>query len=293
MSRKKIEKLEGGKRIALGEKKNITDFALWKFSKPKEKRQQEWDSPWGVGFPGWHIECSAMASKYLGKHFDIHTGGEDHIPIHHENEIAQSEATFGKSPWVNYWMHNGFLNFKGGKKMSKSTGAIKTIGELEEGGINPLVYKYFNYSANYRRPLTWSEEAIENAAGSYKRLRNIIGAIENDGKANENYLDKFRARINDDLDMPGAMAILWELIRDKKAKGKVGAIKKMDEVFGLDLLERSEVEVPADIKKLADKREKVREEKDWKKSDELRDKLKDMGWIVRDGKDGYKLEKIL
>lgn len=290
LSRKKIEGLEGGKRVALAEKKNITDFALWKFSGTPGKRQQEWESPWGVGFPGWHIECSAMASKYLGKQFDIHTGGEDHIPVHHENEIAQSECAFGKSPWVNYWMHGAFLNFKGGK-MSKSLGAIKTISELEKDGVSALAYRYFTYTAHYRKPLTWSEEAIASAVNSYKRLKNIILGIENTEGVNEKYLDEFKDRINDDLDMPGALAILWKLVREERAERKIGTIKKMDEVFGLKLLEVNEVEIPSEIKKLTDEREEAREKKDWVKSDELRDELKAKGWIVKDVKDGWELEK--
>lgn len=291
LSRKKVEGLEGGKRIDLGEKKNITDFALWKFSKPEDKRQQEWESPWGIGFPGWHIECSAMASKYLGEQFDIHTGGEDHIPIHHENEIAQSECAFGKSPWVNYWMHGGFLNFKGGK-MSKSLGTIKTIGELEKDGIGALAYRYFTYTAHYRKPLIWSDEAIKSAVNSYRRLKNIIGELKDDRKVNKKYLEEFKERINDDLDMPGAIAVLWKIIRDKNANGKIDTIKKMDEIFGLDLLEIEKVEIPSEIKKLTDERERAREGKDWKKGDELRDKLKEMGWNIKDKKGGFELEKI-
>ncbi|MCD4771029.1 cysteine--tRNA ligase [archaeon] len=290
LSRKRIEDLEGGKRIDLGEKKNKTDFALWKFSKEGEKRQQEWESPWGVGFPGWHIECSAMAAKYLGETFDIHTGGEDHIPVHHENEIAQSTCCFGVKP-VNYWMHGAFLNIKGGK-MSKSLGNIETVSELEERGINPLAYRYFCFSASYRKPLTWSEEAIQGAVNSYKKLRNVCLALKSDGKINEKYLVEFRERIDDDLDMPGAMAVLWKLVRDEDAEGKVKGIRKMDEVFGLDLLEKGKVEAPGDVLKLAEEREKARGEKDFGRSDELRDLIKVKGWVVRDGKDGFELERI-
>jgi cysteinyl-tRNA synthetase len=290
LSRKRIEDLEGGKRVDLGEKKNKTDFALWKFSKEGEKRQQEWESPWGVGFPGWHIECSAMASKYLGKQFDIHTGGEDHIPVHHENEIAQSEGAFGVKPWVNYWMHGAFLNIKGGK-MSKSLGNIETVSELEERGISPLAYRYFCFSASYRKPLTWSEEAIQGAVNSYKKLRNVCLALKDDGKTNEKYLVEFKERIDDDLDMPGAMAVLWKLVRDEDAEGKVKSIGKMDEVFGLGLLEEGKVEVPEDVKKLAEEREVARGKKDFGRSDELRDEIKAKGWVVRDGKGGFRLEK--
>jgi len=289
LSRKKIEGLEAGKRIDMGEKKNKTDFALWKFSEEPGKRQQEWDSPWGVGFPGWAIECSAMSSKYLGDHFDIHTGGEDHIPIHHENEIAQSEAAFGKSPWVNVWMHGAFLILKGGK-MSKSTGKIKTVSQLEEDGIDPLAYKYFTYSASYRKPLTWNEDAIGSAVNGYKRLKNIISKIEDDGKKENKYLKEFETRINDDLNMPGAVAVLWNMVRDEKVIGKIATIKRMDEVFGLKLLEKVDVDVPAEITTLSAGRLVARKNKDWKKADRLRDELKSKGWVIKDVKGGYELE---
>ncbi|MFH0808667.1 MAG: cysteine--tRNA ligase [archaeon] len=291
LARLKIESLEAGSRVAVGEKKSKTDFALWKFSKPEDNRQQEWDSPWGVGFPGWHIECSAMASKYLGKQFDIHTGGEDHIGVHHTNEIAQSESAWGKKPWVKYWMHGAFLNIKGGK-MSKSSGGIKTISQLEEDGISPLAYKYFCYTAHYRKSLTWSDEAISSAVSSFKKLKNIILSLEDDGGINKKYLKEFEARIDDDLDMPGAVAVLWELLRDEKANGKVGAVKKMDEVFGLGLFSEDEVEVPSEILKIVKERELTRREKNWKRSDLLRNEIVKMGWKIKDVGNGFELERV-
>jgi cysteinyl-tRNA synthetase len=291
LSNKKIEGLEAGKRIDMREKRNKTDFALWKFSDKPGERQQEWDSPWGIGFPGWHIECSAMGSKYLGEQFDIHTGGEDNMPIHHENEIAQSECAWGKKPWVRFWMHGAFLNIKGNKKMSKSAGKIKTISELEKDGVSPLAYRYFSFSAKYRKPLVWSEESIKSAVDSYKRLKNIISSIENRAGTNKKYLKEFEERINDDLDMPGAIAVLWKLVRDERAEGKLGTIKKMDQVFGLKLLEDDSVEIPENVRKLAEERKVARDNKDWATSDDLRDKLKDMGWVVKDSKDGYELER--
>jgi len=302
LSRKNVEGLEEGKRTKMREKKNKTDFALWKFS-GGEKRLQEWDSPWGVGYPGWHIECSAMATKYLGKNFDIHTGGIDHIPIHHENEIAQSECGYGIKNWVNYWMHGDFLIFEGGK-MSKSSGKIKTISELKREGISALDYKYFTYSAHYRRPLAWSEEAVQNAAISLRRLKKIVSKIENNEKVCGSYLKLFEERINDDLDIPGAIAILWNLVRDKGARGrakykssernlpKIEVIKKMDRIFGLKLLENDDVKAPIEIKKIAEERIKLREEKNWKKADLLRGKLEKIGWKIEDTENGYVLEKI-
>jgi cysteinyl-tRNA synthetase len=289
LSRKVIEDLEEGKRVGMGEKKNKTDFAVWKFSKPEDKRQQEWESPWGKGFPGWHIECSAMAEKYLGKTFDIHTGGEDHIPVHHENEIAQSTCCFGVKP-VNYWMHGAFLNIKGGK-MSKSLGNIETVSELEERGIDALAYRYFCLTASYRKPLTWSEDAIQGALNSYRKLKNVCAGLEDDGEENKEYLARFKERIDDDLDMPGGLAVLWEMVRDDEAAGKVGSVKRMDEVLGLGLFDVVEVEVPGEVLKLAEAREIARGEKDWGKSDEIRDKLKGMGWTLKDSKEGFVLRK--
>ncbi len=291
LSRKNIKGLEAGKRVSLKEKKNITDFALWKFSKPSDKRQQEWKSPWGVGFPGWHIECSAMSSKYLGENFDIHTGGIDHVPVHHENEIAQSEIAFGKKPWVNYWMHGEFLEIKGGK-MSKSKGKTKTISQLEKEGIDPLAYKYFTYTANYRKPLTWSEESLNSSINSFKRLKNLTTKLKKEGTENRRYLKEFEKRINDDLDVPGALAVLWKLLRDENAKGKFETIKKMDEVFGLKLLEKNKLKIPKEIIILAEDRKRLRKNKDWKGSDRLRIQLEKEGWKIRDENEGYVLDKL-
>jgi cysteinyl-tRNA synthetase len=197
LAKLKIENLKGGKRVDLREKKNKTDFALWKFSEEPGKRQQEWNSPWGIGFPGWHIECSAMSSKYLGEQFDIHTGGEDHIPIHHTNEIAQSECAFEKKPWVRYWMHVAFLKFKG-EKMSKSSGQISKLSDLEIQGFNPLDYRYFILTGHYRKQMNFTDENLKNAKNSYERLKNILSKIKDDGKTNEKYLSKFEKAINND-----------------------------------------------------------------------------------------------
>lgn len=288
LSRKQIENLEAGKRVDLGEKKGKTDFALWKFSEEPGKRQQEWESPWGVGFPGWHIECSAMAAKYLGKTFDIHTGGEDHIPVHHENEIAQSTACFDVAP-ANFWMHAAFLTIKGGK-MSKSLGNIETIGDLEKRGVDPLAYRYLCLTASYRKPLVWSEDALTGARNSYSKLKNIVSGLEDDGEVNENILASFRERVNDDLDLPGALAVVWDLVRSGES-GKVGAIRKMDEVLGLGLFEREDVEVPGEVLELVEEREIARSQKDWKRADEIRDEVLKKGFVVKDSEDGFEVEK--
>jgi cysteinyl-tRNA synthetase len=187
-------------------------------------------------------------------------------------------------------MHGAFLNFKGGK-MSKSSGKIKTISELEGDGISPLAYRYFCYTASYRKPLSWNEEGIKSAASSYKRLRNVIAGIENVRGVNKKYLREFEERIDDDLDMPGAVAVLWKLVRDEKADGKIGTIRKMDQVFGLRLLDVEKVDVPEDVKKIAEERLVARKEKNWGKSDKLRDEILGMGWVVKDVGNGFELEE--
>jgi cysteinyl-tRNA synthetase len=286
------EGLEAGKRIALGEKHNKTDFALWKFSDKPGLRQQEWESPWGIGFPGWHIECSAMSSKYLGEQFDIHTGGEDHIPVHHTNEIAQSESAFGKKPWVKYWLHGAFLTFKG-EKVSKSKGGLFTISELEEKKFQPLAYRYLCLTTHYRNQLNFTLENLENAQNSYERLKNFISEIKDD-KHHENphYIEFFENAINDDLNMPEALQVLWKLVKDDQVLGKIKTIKKMDEVFGLDLLKKEKIIIPKTVRNLVKLREAARRNKNWKRADMLRTKIKKHGFKIDDTEKGAKLGKI-
>jgi cysteinyl-tRNA synthetase len=286
------EKLRAGARVEMVPgKKNPTDFALWKFSPQGTKRQMEWDSPWGIGFPGWHIECSAMSSKYLGKQFDIHTGGEDHVNVHHTNEIAQSESAFGKKPWVKYWLHGAFLTFKG-EKVSKSKGGLYTIPELEKLGFSALDYRYFCFSAHYRKPLDFSLEGLGNAKNSLQRLKNIISEIRDDKKINKKYLEKFENAINDDLDIPKAISVLWEMLRDKKAVGKIKTIEKMDKVFGLDLLKKVKLEIPTKIKKLLAQREIEKSNKNWANADKIRETIRKMGYQIEDTNKGPKIKKI-
>lgn len=284
-----VEGLEAGKRVNLGEKKNKTDFALWKFSSPEDKRQQEWDSPWGKGFPGWHIECSAMSSKYLGEQFDVHTGGIDHIPIHHTNEIAQSECAFGKKPWVKYWMHGAFLTLKN-SKMSKSSGKILTLSKLKEKGFHPMTYRYFCLLTHYRKQLVFSTENLESAKKAYDRAKNILSETIEDGKINEKYLREFEEAIKDDLNMPKALQVFWKLLRDKKAKGIIKTVEKMDEVFGLNLVEE-EPEIPKEIFDLIEERENVRNEKDFARADKIREELSKKGYVIDDTKDGTKVKR--
>ncbi len=283
-----FEGLKEGKRIKIGEKKNKTDFALWKLSEKKGFRQQEWKSPWGVGFPGWHIECSAMSSKYLGKQFDIHTGGIDHIQVHHTDEIAQSEAAFGKKPWVKYWLHSGHLRLKEGK-MSKSSGDILRLEDLEKKGYSGLDFRYFVLSTHYRKPLIFSFENLNSAKNSLQGLRNIISELKEDKKINKKYLKDFEDAINDDLNLPKALQILWKLVRDEKAIGKIQTIKKMEEVLGLDLSKKKEVKIPKEVLDLVKVREKARQEKNWKKADELREKINKLGYSIDDTKSGVRI----
>ncbi len=242
-----------------------------------------------LGFPGWHIECSAMSMKYLGEHFDIHTGGMDHIPVHHTNEIAQSEAATGKK-FVNYWLHEAFLTFKG-EKISKSKGGLYTIAELEEQGFKPLAYRYILLTASYRKPLDFSLENLTSAQNAYERLKNIIAEINDDKKTNKQYLQEFEDALNDDLNTPEALQVLWKILRDEKAQGKLRTIKKMDEVFGLDLLKKEKIEIPQQIKKLVEQREKARKEKNFELADEIREKIKKLGFYVDDTEEGARLRK--
>lgn len=270
---------------ASGDKRNKEDFVLWKFSKPSEP---SWESPWGKGRPGWHIECSAMSHSILGLPLDIHGGGQDLIFPHHEDEIAQSEAGYGKK-FANYWMHNGMVNVNN-IKMSKSLGNFKTIKDLLKI-YKPEVIRYLVISNQYRKPIDFSEKTLDNAKNSYERLKNIAETIEDDKKTSKEYIEEFVKAMDDDLNTPEALQVLWKLMRDENAEGKHQTIKKMDEVFGLKLLNREKIEISGEIKKLAEEREKTRKEKNWKKADEIREKINKLGFIVNDMPDGWEIKK--
>jgi cysteinyl-tRNA synthetase len=291
-----IKGLEAGKRIDIKNKKNITDFALWKLSLADSKRQMEWESPWGKGFPGWHLECSAMAMKYLGETIDIHCGGIDHVPVHHTNEIAQSEAATGK-PFANYWLHGEFLLINEGR-MGKSEGNFITLDTLKEKGINPLAYRYFCLTAHYRSKLNFSWEALKNAQNSLKNLYSAIYDYDDPTEIDTQYQEKFLAAINDDLNMPQALAIIWELIKsDLESDKKLATIFEFDKIFGLQLqesfnkAETEKAEIPEKILKLAEQRQIARDEKNWTASDDLRKKINNLGYSIEDTKDGYKLKR--
>ncbi|MEI7719269.1 MAG: cysteine--tRNA ligase [archaeon] len=271
------------------DKENAQDFALWKFWTEADGNVF-WETEIGKGRPGWHIECSAMSSKILGNHFDIHTGAVDLIFPHHTNEIAQSECSSGEK-FVNYWVHGGFLTMPEGK-MSKSIGNVVYIKTLTEKGYKPMDYRYMCLTTQYRMPLTFSEDSLQSAKASLSRLKNICLALIDDKKENKKYLSEFKKAIEDDLNMPKSLAVLWELVRDEKADGKFQTIKKMDEVFGLKLFEKENVEIPQEVKSLAEERLNAKKNKDFKKSDELREKLKSLGWNIKDSKEGYELEKL-
>ncbi len=301
LAKLKQEKLKAGKRIDIGEKKNKTDFALWKFSSSQEgKRQQEWNSPWGIGFPGWHIECSAMSSKYLGEKFDIHTGGQEHIPVHHTNEIAQSEAAFRKKPWVKYWIHFAWLLFKG-KKVSKSEGGLYRLSQLQDKGFEPLTFRYLCLTTHYKKPLNFSFEILKSAQNSYRRLKNVVSGLKprrtrvmRKNKKNIEIAKKqFLEIINDDFNSPKAMAFLWDILRDERLNNseKYELALDFDKVFGLELDKEEKVEIPEKIKELIDKREKARKMKDWKKADEIRKKINKLGYILEDTEKGVVVKK--
>lgn len=296
-----LEAQIAGARVEVNEqKRHPADFALWKKA-PKEHIMQ-WESPWGMGYPGWHIECSAMSRKYLGDTFDLHTGGVDHIPVHHENEIAQSEALMGH-PAVNYWMHGEFMMVDGGK-MSKSLGNTYTISDLAARGYSPLAFRYLCLNAHYRSKLNFTWEGINGAQTSYQRL--LEGAYrhksgprsEEAAAAAKEAYGQFIEAAGDDLNIPKALGIAWTLIRNPlKSRDIYDMLIKMDGILGLDIDKyepagEDEDDLPENIVRIAQERKKARENKDWALSDKLRDELKALGYAVLDAKEGQSIKKI-
>ncbi len=298
-----LDNLDAGARTGKDEgKKNPTDFVLWfglKGSKFGEKHAMRWESPWGIGYPGWHIECCAMSSKYLGRQFDIHTGGIDHIPVHHTNEIAQAEAAFDVHPWVNFWLHGNFL-VTDKEKMAKSTGNFLRMGLLEDKGYNPIAYRYFCLTSHYRSELTFSWEAMDNAQKSYERLKNRIIEIKKNPDAGESsdssdYERRFDEAIDDDLNIPSALSIAQEAITDNNLKNskKLEVLEQFDGVLGLGIneMESEFIDAPSEIREMLDQRENARKEKDFKRADRLRDEIKEKGYEITDTKEGPKVKK--
>lgn len=294
-----VENQKAGARVEVDkEKKNPYDFALW--IKAPENHLMKWDSPWGLSYPGWHIECSAMSKKYLGDVFDIHTGGIDLIPTHHENEIAQSKGRCGKIP-ANYWMHGEYLLIDGGK-MSKSLGNVYLVKDIKEKGYDPIVYKLFSYSCHYRNKLNFTWEGIDATAKSLERLRNSYkmhlegnDIITSEDKEKLTSLEeKFHSAINDDLNMPLAMSFVWEASKfEKKNKEIANILTKFDTVLGLkiDELNDKKEEIPQEILDLVEQRKVARKNKDFAKSDELRDELIKRGYTVKDTKEEMIVKK--
>lgn len=321
-SGQKLEEKEEGARVVVNEeKRNKSDFALWKFSPQDAKRQMEWESPWGIGFPGWHIECSAMAKKYLGQPFDVHCGGVDHIPVHHENEIAQSEAAYGVK-LANFWLHGEFL-LVDGQKMSKSLGNVYTVKDLEAKGFDPLALRYLFLGAHYRQKQNFTWEALQAAQNAISKLRHVVrgwdvGATPaspsgmhaefgmstdtSDMPAGQGdagvapttneFQTEFIAALEDDLNTPKALAVVWKLIdSDLPSSTKSATLSWMDSVLGLSLSEviAKPVQVPEEISDLVKAREMARASKDWAESDRLRDEIATHGWVVEDTKGGSRV----
>jgi cysteinyl-tRNA synthetase len=289
------EEQKAGARVDFDtNKKNVTDFALW--IKAPENHIMKWDSFFGKCYPGWHLECSAMGYKYLGENFDIHTGGIDHIPIHHENEIAQSKGFSGKIP-ANYWMHVDFLTVNGGK-MSKSLNNLYTLKDLEEKGYSPLVYRMFNFNSVYRNRINFTWEGMESAKVALARLKeayqkHLAGNEDFEQEKIDDLEERFHKAINDDLNMPLALSVVWEVAKNPiKSKKIAELLLKFDTVLGLKIDEVDKTqELPQEILDLVEKRKLARAQKDWAKSDELRDKILELGYIVKDSKDGMEIEK--
>ncbi|MCZ7553863.1 MAG: cysteine--tRNA ligase [Anaerolineae bacterium UTCFX2] len=291
LARLDVEGLQAGSRIELGEKKHPTDFALWKFSPKDQQRQMEWDSPWGKGFPGWHIECSAMSVKYLGSFFDIHCGGEDHIPVHHTNEIAQTEACYA-THLANFWMHGYFLQLDEAK-MAKSAGGFIRLQTLIDKGYDPLAYRFFTMNALYRAKLNFTWEGLDAAAKSFDRLRLMAYRWGAPGSVDEGFVDQFREQINDDLNFPRALAVTWELTRSALPDStKKATLLVFDQVLGLGLADWQPPEqvIPDEILALAESRTKMRQEKRWAEADALRDQIIAAGYEIEDTPQGPRIK---
>ena len=290
LARLDIEGLRQGARVDPGARRFVTDFALWKFSSPEDQRQMEWDSPWGRGFPGWHIECSAMSAKYLGDLFDIHCGGEDHIPIHHTNEIAQTEASRG-TRLANFWLHGYFLQLDQAK-MSKSTGEFLRLETLAEHRISPLVYRYFCMTAHYRTQMAFSWESLKASQTALNRLYQAAFDWGESGKVLPDVVAAFEAQVNDDLNFPRALAVVWELVKSNANDGdKKATLLKLDDWLGLDIGQwaPAALVVPASVAALVVARQQARKDRDFAAADLIRGEIEALGFSVEDTREGPKI----
>jgi cysteinyl-tRNA synthetase len=291
MTRENLEGLKSGARVeANAEKRRITDFALWKFSPKDKTRQMEWDSPWGKGFPGWHIECSAMAMKYLGDTLDIHCGGIDHVPVHHTNEIAQSEGATGR-PFAKIWVHGEFL-LMNNAKMAKSAGGFVKLSDLVERGFSPLDYRYHCFTAHYRKQLDFTWESLEASKTSRRRLAEAARALAAVPPAPgaEDFAGRFEEALSDDLNAPAALAVVWDALKSNLSYGaKRDFLDEAESVLALDLFNApADVVVDPAVADLLDRRETARRAKNFAESDRLRKEIEARGWLVKDTKDGAK-----
>ena len=292
----KLEDQKAGARVDVDtEKRNPYDFALWIKAKPNHI--MKWESPWGLSYPGWHIECSAMGQKYLGEQFDIHTGGIDLIPTHHENEIAQSKGVCGKIP-AKYWIHGEYLLINGGK-MSKSLNNVYLLKDITQKGYDPLTYRLFTYSSSYRTKLNFTWEGIEASQKALEKLRagyqkHLEGNEDISDEEIAKYEENFHKAINDDLNMPLAMSVVWDVVKNpKKSKKLAKLLDKFDTVLALSLDKKSENQekIPEEVLKLAEERLKARQEKNWSESDRLRNEILALGYSIKDSKECYELSR--
>ena len=301
---------EAGARVEVVQgKRNPADFALWKFSPKDQQRQMEWDSPWGKGFPGWHIECSAMSMKYLGEQFEIHTGGIDHLSIHHPNEIAQSESATGKTPFVKYWIHHNFLQVQN-TKMSKSLGNLFTIDDVVAKGFSPMALRLLFLGAHYRSELNFTWENLQGSQNAWEKILVLAKQLRADDDRTtlsqekmdkiEDFRSRFFDNIEDDLKTPEALAVMWEMLKSNiPSSDKYDTLREFDEVLGLDIerhalaLSRIEPqEAPTEIQELAKKRQAFRVKGEYAQADTLRLELEQKGWSVLDSGDSFSLQPL-
>ncbi len=289
------ETIKEGARVEPNpQKRHPQDFALWKLSPAYSTRWQEWESPWGVGYPGWHLECTAMIFKELGEQIDIHVGGEDLKMIHHQNEIAQAESITGKK-FVQYWVHGAFLQVDGGK-MGKSLGNAYTLSDLESKKYLPMSLRYFYMTGHYRKPINFTWEALTSAQNSLKRLYEAISSysVSKDAKGfvSDEFMQKFDRAINDDLNMPKALSVAWDVVKSELDEDtKVATLLRFDEVLGLGFDGLVGFEVPKEVGDLARTRWEYKRVGIWDKADFIRRQIEEMGFVIEDTGDSYKVKK--